>query len=99
APSGHDIIGHGLEACIERGVQEVGWPKVRRHAKDSGIQRRGWGMGCEMHGSGADPAMQEQGNALVKMNEDGTVRLYTAPPIWVPGHIPRWRKSWPKPSA
>lgn len=77
APSGHDIIGHGLEACIERGVQEVGWPKVRRHARDSGVERRGWGMGCEMHGSGADPAIQEQGNALVKMNEDGTVRLYT----------------------
>ena len=34
-------------------------------------------MGCEMHGSSAYPGIKEQGNAIVKMNEDGTVTLLT----------------------
>ena len=34
-------------------------------------------MGCEMHGSSAYPGIKEQGNAIVKMNEDGTVTLMT----------------------
>jgi xanthine dehydrogenase molybdenum-binding subunit len=34
-------------------------------------------MGCEMHGSSAYPGIKEQGNAIVKMNEDGTVTLVT----------------------
>src|SRR5690606_23096543 len=33
--------------------------------------------GCEMHGSSAYPGIKEQGNAIVKMNEDGTVNLLT----------------------
>lgn len=39
--------------------------------------RRGWGMGCEMHGSSAYPGIKEQGNATVRMNDDGTVQLFT----------------------
>jgi xanthine dehydrogenase molybdenum-binding subunit len=34
-------------------------------------------MGCEMHGSSAYPGIKEQGNATVRMNEDGTVQLFT----------------------
>jgi xanthine dehydrogenase molybdenum-binding subunit len=34
-------------------------------------------MGCEMHGSSAYPGIKEQGNATVRMNEDGTVQLLT----------------------
>jgi xanthine dehydrogenase molybdenum-binding subunit len=34
-------------------------------------------MACEMHGSSAYPGIKEQGNAIVKMNEDGTVVLMT----------------------
>ena len=39
--------------------------------------RTGWGMGCEMHGSSAYPGIKERGNAIVNMNEDGTVTLMT----------------------
>src|SRR3989441_5224793 len=74
APSGHPIVGHGLEDCIRRGMQEAGWPRTRSEA---GHLRRGWGMGCEMHGSSAYPGIKEQGNATVRMNEDGTVQLFT----------------------
>ena len=34
-------------------------------------------MGCEMHGSSAYPGIKEQGNAIVKLNEDGTAVLMT----------------------
>ena len=74
APSGHPIVGHGLEDCIRRGMQETRWPRTRSEA---GHLRRGWGMGCEMHGSSAYPGIKEQGNATVRINEDGTVQLFT----------------------
>lgn len=76
APSGHPIVGHGLEACLRRGIAESGWAN-RAAAQSSGPLRRGWGVGCEMHGSSAYPGIKEQGNAIVKMNEDGTVNLLT----------------------
>ncbi|MCH8922547.1 MAG: molybdopterin-dependent oxidoreductase [Planctomycetes bacterium] len=38
---------------------------------------RGWGVGTEMHSSGAYPGIKEQANAVLKMNEDGTVHLLT----------------------
>src|SRR5207245_4484509 len=74
APSNHPIVGHGLEECIRRGMQETGWPRKR---SEQGHISRGWGMGCEMHGSSAYPGIREQGNATVRMNEDGTVQLFT----------------------
>lgn len=83
APSGHPIVGHGLEDCIRRGMQEVGWSAERRPRTQppkrapQGPLRFGWGMGCEMHGSSAYPGIKEQGNALVKIHEDGTATLYT----------------------
>jgi len=75
APSGHPIVGHGLEDCIRRGMQETNWPRKPPNGKNH--LRRGWGMGCEMHGSSAYPGIKEQGNATVRMNEDGTVQLFT----------------------
>ncbi|MCA3185049.1 MULTISPECIES: molybdopterin cofactor-binding domain-containing protein [unclassified Cupriavidus] len=78
APSNHPLIGRGLEACIARGMEAVDW-KARRLTtrQQQGVIRRGWGVGCEMHGSSAYPGIKEQGNAIVKMNEDGTVVLLT----------------------
>jgi len=71
APSNHPIVGHGLEDCIRRGMQEVNWnaPKPGKY--------RGWGMGCEMHGSSAYPGIKEQGNATVRLSEDGSAQLFT----------------------
>jgi xanthine dehydrogenase molybdenum-binding subunit len=77
APSNHAILGHGLEACIQRGMKEVNWAQVRGRSPNSNHLRRGWGIGCEMHGSSAYPGIKEQGNATVRMNEDGTVQLFT----------------------
>jgi xanthine dehydrogenase molybdenum-binding subunit len=78
APSEHPIIGHGLQDCIRRGMLEVGWADLRQRPRAAaGPKRRGWGIGCEMHGSSAYPGIKEQGNAIVKMNEDGSVVLLT----------------------
>ncbi|HYL24412.1 MAG TPA: xanthine dehydrogenase family protein molybdopterin-binding subunit [Burkholderiales bacterium] len=74
SPSGQPIVGHGLEDCIRRGMRETHW---RPKANKEGVTKRGWGMGCEMHGSSAYPGIKEQGNATVRMNEDGTVQLFT----------------------
>ena len=78
APSGHPIVGHGLQDCIRRGMDEVNWPALRAAPRQArGALRTGWGMGCEMHGSSAYPGIKEQGNAIVKLNEDGTAVLMT----------------------
>jgi xanthine dehydrogenase molybdenum-binding subunit len=80
SPSGHPIVGHGLEDCIKRGIEETGWQRIRRQrpSSDSGTHiQKGWGMGCEMHGSSAYPGIKEQGNATVRMNDDGTAQLFT----------------------
>jgi xanthine dehydrogenase molybdenum-binding subunit len=79
SPSGHPIVGHGLEDCIRRGMREINW-RIRGQSPNSHLPThilRGWGMGCEMHGSSAYPGIKEQGNATVRMNEDGTVQLFT----------------------
>lgn len=77
APSNHPLIGHGLEDCIRHGREIVGWQALRQRSRDEGVLKTGWGIGCEMHGSSAYPGITEQGNAIVKMNEDGTVVLLT----------------------
>lgn len=78
APSNHPLVGHGLEACIRKGIELTDWHSLRQHARKSdGPYRYGWGIGCEMHGSSAYPGIKEQGNAIVKLNEDGTAVLLT----------------------
>jgi xanthine dehydrogenase molybdenum-binding subunit len=78
-PSNHTIHGNPLAACIERGMAEVNWHEARRQARATRGSRkvRGWGIGTEMHGSSAYPGIKEQSNAIVKMNEDGSVHLLT----------------------
>jgi xanthine dehydrogenase molybdenum-binding subunit len=89
APSNHAIVGHGLGDCIREGMRAVGWKALRQHRslsipsspphKGEGgkKKRRGWGIGCEMHGSSAYPGIKEQGNAIAKLNEDGSATLLT----------------------
>ncbi len=81
APSGHPIIGHGLEICLKHGIDVLDWKRLRNRDRTPDPKRphirKGWGIGCEMHGSSAYPGIKEQGNATVKINEDGTVTLLT----------------------
>ncbi|USJ27241.1 xanthine dehydrogenase family protein molybdopterin-binding subunit [Ensifer adhaerens] len=81
APSGHPILGHGLEICLKHGIDVLDWKALRNRDRAPDPKRphirKGWGIGCEMHGSSAYPGIKEQGNATVKVNEDGTVTLLT----------------------
>jgi xanthine dehydrogenase molybdenum-binding subunit len=77
SPSGHAIVGHGLEDCLRHGMEITGWKSLRHRASDNGVVKKGWGVGCEMHGSSAYPGIKEQGNAIVKLNEDGSATLFT----------------------
>ena len=81
APSGHPILGHGLEICLQHGIDVLDWKSIRNRDRTPDPKhphiRKGWGIGCEMHGSSAYPGIKEQGNATVKVNEDGTVTLLT----------------------
>ena len=81
APSGHPIIGHGLEICLQHGIEVLDWKALWNRDRTPDQKRphirTGWGIGCEMHGSSAYPGIKEQGNATVKVNEDGTVTLLT----------------------
>ncbi|MGF6257183.1 xanthine dehydrogenase family protein molybdopterin-binding subunit [Ensifer sp. LBL] len=81
APSGHPILGHGLEICLQHGIDVLDWKTLRGRDRTPDPKRphirKGWGIGCEMHGSSAYPGIKEQGNATVKVNEDGTVTLLT----------------------
>ncbi len=81
APSGHPIIGHGLEICLKHGIDVLDWTALWNRDRTPDPKRphirKGWGIGCEMHGSSAYPGIKEQGNATVKVNEDGTVTLLT----------------------
>ncbi|MCG3211942.1 MAG: putative xanthine dehydrogenase molybdenum-binding subunit XdhA [Anaerolineae bacterium] len=76
SPSGHLLNGDALAACLRRGAEEVDWYGRHNHPQPAEPHRkRGWGVGTEMHSSGAFPAIREQSNAVIKMNEDGTVTL------------------------
>ena len=78
APSGHPVKGNGLPDCIKRAMEEVNWTVVRAEKPELPAHlRRGWGIGCEMHGSSAYPGIMEQGNAIIRVNEDGSVCLIT----------------------
>jgi xanthine dehydrogenase molybdenum-binding subunit len=79
SPSGHPLLGNGLAACLQRGAEAVNWHEKRAKtaAQNHGRIRHGWGVGTEMHSSGAYPDIKEVSNALLKMNEDGTVNLLT----------------------
>ena len=82
APSDHPIVGHGLEDCIRRGMEEIGWKKrcaerkPRTGAPASSPRAAGaWAARCTARAP--IPGIKEQGNAIVKLNEDGSATLLT----------------------
>ena len=71
---GNIIQSCGLEECIKKGAEAIGWNKKRKSGKQ-GIKRRGVGMAVFTLCSGTKPALPEFATAIVKFNEDGTVNL------------------------
>jgi len=81
---GHEnpIASCGLDECIERGAEAIGWyKKQRRYAQrlreaaqaTNARIKRGVGVACLMQGSGI--AGIDMASARIKMNEDGSFNL------------------------
>ncbi|MBD3305331.1 molybdopterin-dependent oxidoreductase, partial [candidate division KSB3 bacterium] len=63
----------GLSDALEKGAAAIGWAQKRGNPGDGTI-KRGVGMACSMQGSGI-PGI-DWGAATIKMNDDGTFRLF-----------------------
>ncbi|MDP2917801.1 MAG: molybdopterin-dependent oxidoreductase [Dehalococcoidia bacterium] len=73
------VSSSAMAECIRLGAEKIGW-KNRKSKQSEGTVRRGIGVSCMAHDSGAWPVYIEPSNALVKFNEDGTVVLSVAAP-------------------
>ncbi|MBN1826198.1 MAG: molybdopterin-dependent oxidoreductase [Candidatus Eisenbacteria bacterium] len=78
-PKGWPIHSCGLPQCLERGAEQFRWKERReayaKHNAANPVVRKGVGMCCLSQGSGV--ASIDSANATVKMNEDGSVTLFT----------------------
>ncbi|MFQ5911883.1 MAG: xanthine dehydrogenase family protein molybdopterin-binding subunit [Nitrospinota bacterium] len=64
-----------MERCIRAVVERSGW-KAKRSSKGTGSKRRGIGIACAIHTSGARVYADWDGASMqVKVNEDGGVQL------------------------
>ena len=66
---------YGLKECITKAAKTIDW---EQKAKDRGrdeIKKRGVGIACLMHNTGAAPFLKEVSSAIVKVNQDGSVQL------------------------
>ncbi len=70
---GRDIYSCGLEECIQRGKEAIGWDDVEQ--PDEEYRHRDCGMATAIQGSGIPG--DELGAAHIKMNEDGSFILQT----------------------
>lgn len=78
ANMGLPIESTALDKCIRIGADKIGW-KEKRAQKKEGLKRRGVGMTCISHCSGAQPGLLEHSNAFIKLNEDGSANLVVHP--------------------
>ena len=75
--SGQIIESCGIQECIRRGAESIGWNRRRELPVQTGTKRRGIGMACGTHNTGVWPYVFETAGATVILNEDGTVNLIT----------------------
>ncbi len=76
--TGWPIDSCGLEECIVKGAEAIGWKEKRKAYDEQNASNpeilKGVGMCCLSQGSGV--AGIDTANATVKMNEDGSVSLF-----------------------
>lgn len=63
----------GLEECITKGAEAIGWYEKRANPQKDGRFKRGVGLACLMQGSSIPEI--DMGAAFMKMNEDGSFNL------------------------
>ncbi|MFC2068380.1 xanthine dehydrogenase family protein molybdopterin-binding subunit [Chloroflexota bacterium] len=75
----HPITSIALAKCINIGAKKIGW-KVKHGSKKKGNLRKGIGVSCMGHGSGAWPIYIEPSSAFIKFNEDASIVLTVSTP-------------------
>ena len=70
------IVTCGMEECLRRGMDEIGWNEAR--SRPTGRMRTGFGVACAMQSSGI--ARLDMGSTFMKMNEDGSFNLLVGVP-------------------
>jgi xanthine dehydrogenase molybdenum-binding subunit len=76
---GLPIENSGIEECIRRGAERIGWKEKWAQKKKEGIRRRGVGMACTIHSSSAYPFLMEHTSSFIKLNADGSANLSVNP--------------------
>ncbi|MFQ5693193.1 MAG: xanthine dehydrogenase family protein molybdopterin-binding subunit, partial [Nitrospinota bacterium] len=69
------IQSSGMEECIRKGAEAVGWREKRGKRMREGSKARGVGMAIGTHNTGVKPFVNEITGAVLKLNEDGTANV------------------------
>ena len=72
------IRSDGMKDCLAKGAKKFGWNKKKTRKVAEGTKRRGVGMSCLQHGTGARFGLPDPASAIVMLNADGSVNLVTA---------------------
>jgi xanthine dehydrogenase molybdenum-binding subunit len=75
--TGYKLETCGIQDCIAAAAKKAKWTGQRGRQAAHGTKRRGIGMACMVHCTGAKPDLPEYSAAVVKFNENGTVSLLT----------------------
>ena len=73
-----EIRSDGMKECLLRGAERLNWKEARTGKAGRGGRKRGVGMACLMHGTGARFGLPDPASAVVMVNADGSVTLVTA---------------------
>jgi 4-hydroxybenzoyl-CoA reductase subunit alpha len=74
------ITSCGLTECLEKLAADVNWKEKKGRQKVEGNVARGIGIGCYGFISGGRIGAHDYHSAIVKVNEDGTINLFTGAP-------------------
>lgn len=70
---------NGLEACIDRGMEQIGWHEkkaaYRQFNKGGGPVKKGVGMAIFAYKTGVYPINVETGSCRMVLNEDGSLQI------------------------
>ncbi len=70
----------GMAECLRIGAEKIGWAAKRGGRQVEGTpHRRGVGVSCMAHSSGAWPVHIDHSNATIRFNEDGSAVLNAWP--------------------
>ena len=73
--AGTPFLSCELAACLAKGTELIDWENRQPTGSQPGTMKRGLGVATELHSATAYPETRETANAVVVINEDGTVQL------------------------